>query len=139
MLAHQQCALLQHHGSVPAPALSFTGTKRMLGQLAASLIASASARSFLPRLTKGFACCGSDQPDRVPQLGEFTPPVVGSAAGLERDRQRGEFSEPGEKFAAAEITPVGAVAGGVGCIPGKVKTDLDVSTALWVVSMLDGS
>ena len=35
-----------------------TGTKRMVGRLAASLMASASLRSFLLRLTKGLTYCG---------------------------------------------------------------------------------
>ena len=59
--------------AVACACASFTGTKRMLGQLAASLIASASARSFLPRLTKGFACCGAISLTVCPSLASSRP------------------------------------------------------------------
>src|SRR4051812_14904657 len=115
----------------------FTGTKRMVGRQAASLIASASLRLFLPRLTKGLTYCGGISRTVCPSscatrpqwwelphassttsVGEILPRNVSNRARVRSWRRIGR---------SRSSTPYG------------VKTDLDVSTAIRLNSISDGS
>ena len=78
-----------------------------------------------------------DQPHGVPEPGQFTSPVVRSAARLESDRERRLLGEIGKQPGAFELLPAGATACGIGGVQvedtlGRVDRDV-------VVSMSDGS
>ncbi len=83
----------------------FTTTDLMLGRDAASLIAAASLRSFLPRLTNGLTYCGGIRRTRCPMLVKHTGPVVRSAASLKNHIHWRQLAKKCISLAALKLAP----------------------------------
>ena len=115
----------------------FTGTKRMLGRDAASLIASASIPSFLPRLTKGLTYCGGISRTRWPSAISSRPQWCDPPHASSTTSHGASLAKNARnwcRFRSRRSTTRSCWS-----TPCSVKTFLDVSTAMRLISMTDGS
>jgi len=96
-------------------AADLTGTLPIEGCAAATLIASASLRSFLLRLTNGLihgsgrwagprtGSLRRDQPHAVPERRQRAPPVMRAAARFQRHLDRRQPREEGQQLTPPQI------------------------------------
>src|ERR1700722_18620965 len=84
-----------------------TATKRIVGRLAASAIASASAVSFFWRLTKGLTYAGGDQANFMPGVADSPTPVMGAPTGLHGDDAARLLGKNAEDFLTRELLSKG--------------------------------
>src|ERR1700722_3918437 len=84
-----------------------TATKRMVGRLAASAIASASAVSFFWRLTKRLTYAGGIKRTSCPASRIARPPVMCAPAGLHDDDSVWPLGKKAEDFLTRELLSKG--------------------------------
>src|SRR3954469_15133198 len=105
----------------------FTATKRMVGRCAASQIASAGHVILLP-LDERLHVRRRDEADRVAELSDLTPPVVGARTSLHGHRAGRERGQEREELAAAQLLAKDHRARAVGSVQlkdvlGEIESD----------------
>src|SRR3954468_17332997 len=80
-----------------------TATKRIVGRLAASAIASASVTSFFLALDEGFDIGGWDQSNLMPEIPDGSPPVMRTPTGFQGDDAARLLGKEAENFFSGEL------------------------------------